>query len=170
VRNWAATILGNIGDDAALQALAGAMSDSSREVRDAAIAAIGKFDADTAANTFADALESGSRDAQATALVALARMGAGAGPAIPAVAQAAGASESLISNTAINTLGDIATPEAAAALGELARDMDLGMDYRKQAIQSLQRIGGEVAAGELQQVSDALADEDGADDLRALLQ
>ena len=168
VQRWAATLVGNIGDASALPALAAAMS-GSRDVRDAAIDAIGTFDAVDAADAYASVLENGNRDAQAPALAALARMGVDAGPAVKVIATAASTSEALIANTAVNTLADIGTDGAAESLADLATNIALDMDRRRAAIQALQRIDSEAAATALEQVSTALAEEEGADDLRASL-
>jgi len=168
VQRWAATLIGNIGDSSALPALADAMS-GSRGVRDAAVDAIGTFDAPDAAGAYVLALQNGSRDAQAPALAALARMGADAGPAVKAIATAASTSEALIASTAVNTLADIGTDGAVESLVDLATNVALDTARRRTAIQSLQRIDSEAAAAALEQVSTALADEEGADELRASL-
>ncbi len=168
VQRWAATLVGNIGDSSSLPALANAMS-GDRGLRDAAIDAIGTFDAAEAADAYAMALQDGSRDAQAPALAALARMGPDAEPAVKAIATAAAANEALIASTAINTLADIGTDGAAASLAGLATNRALDMDRRRSAIQSLQRIDSEAAAVALAEISTALADEEGAEELRAAL-
>jgi len=168
VQRWAATLIGNIGDPSALPALAAAMS-GNRAVRDAAVDAIAGFDAADAADAYAMALREGSRDALAPALAALARMGADAGSAVDAIAETAAASEALIASTAVNTLADIGTDEAAMALAALATNTDLDMGRRSSAIQSLQRIDSEAAAAALAEVSTALAEEEGADELRETL-
>ena len=168
VKRWAATLIGNIGDPSSLPALAAAMSDS-RDVRDAAIDAIGAFDAGDAAGAYASVLQDGDRDAQAPALAALARMGADAGPAVKDIATAASTSETLIASTAVNTLADIGTDGAAESLADLATNTALDMDRRRASIQALQRIDSEAAAAALEQVSTTLAEEEGADELRAVL-
>lgn len=168
VRRWAATLLGNIGDEASLPALAAAMSDS-RDVRDAAIDAIGQYEPPAAAGAFASALTDGERDAKTPALAALARMGADADPAVDAIAAAAGSPESIIASTAVNTLGDIGTDSAVAALAAMATDTAVDMDRRKSVIQALQRIENPGAAAALTEIGTAIAEEEGADDLRALL-
>ena len=168
VRRWAATLIGNIGDESSLPALSAAMSDA-REVRDAAIDAIGQFEPAAAAGAFASALSEGSRDAQTPALAALARMGADADPAIDAIAAAAGSDESIVANTAVNTLGDIGTDNAVAALSAMATDTAVDMGRRRSAIQALQRVENPAAAAALTEIGAAIAEEEGADDLRALL-
>jgi hypothetical protein len=168
VQRWAATILGSIGDESALPALSTAMS-GSRDVRDAAIDAIAQFDAGPAAAAYTAALETGNRDAQATGLAALARMGADAASAVPVIAGIAAARQPIISNTAVNTLGDIATAEAITALGDVARNGAVGMEERKHAIQNLQRIDDPAAAAQLAEVATAVEAEEGADELREVL-
>lgn len=168
VQRWAATLIGNIGDSSALPALADAMS-GNRAVRDAAIDAIGRFDAEDAAGAYALALQSGSRDAQAPALAALARMGPDAASAVKAIGTAAAASEALIANTAVSTLADIGTDGAVASLADLATNTGLDVARRRNAIKSLQRVDSEAAAAALAEISIALADEEGADELRATL-
>jgi hypothetical protein len=168
VRRWAATLVGNIGDTSALPALTEAMS-GARSVREAAIDAISSFDAPDAAAAFAAVLGEGTRDAQAPALTALARMGADAGPAVGAVADAATTGENLIANTAINTLADIGSDDAVAALAEVASDASLDMARRKAAIHALQRVDSEAAIAALAEVAALVAEEEGADDLRDAL-
>ncbi|NKB90079.1 MAG: hypothetical protein GKS06_17845 [Acidobacteria bacterium] len=167
VRRWAATLLGNIGDASSLPVLSAAMSDS-REVRDAAIDAIGQFDPADAAGALAAALTDGTRDAQTPALAALARMGDDAAPAVDAIGAAAASDESIVASTAVNTLADIGTDGAIAALNGLATDTALDMGRRKSAIQALQRIEAPGAAAALTEIGAAIAEEEGADDLRAL--
>jgi len=168
VQRWAATLVGNIGDPSALPALADAMS-GNRALRDAAIDAIGRFDATEAAGAYVDALENGSREAQAPALAALARMGPDAASAVPAIATAVAATEALIANSAVNTLADIGTDGAAESLADLATNTALDMNRRRSAIQALQRIDSELATAKLAEISTVLADEEGADELRATL-
>jgi len=168
VQRWAATLIGNIGDASALPALATAMS-SSRPVRDAAIDAIASFEVEEAAGAYAMALREGTRDAQAPALAALARMGADAASVVKAVATVAAADDSLIAKTAVNTLADIGTDGSAASLADLATNVALDMDRRRSAIQALQRIDSEAAAAQLAEIATVLADEEGADELRAAL-
>ena len=158
VQVWAATLIGNIGDPSALPALATAM-EVSRDVRDAAVSAIGKFDVDAAVGAYVLAVESGNREAQAGALAALSRMGSEASGAVPAVAGLATSGQALIADTAINTLGDLGSDEAAAALGGIAMSATVDMDLRARAIQSLRRIESDVATATLAAVATAVADE-----------
>jgi HEAT repeat protein len=88
---------------------------------------------------------------------------------VPAIAAAAAADAEFIANTAVNTLGDIGTDDAAEALGALATNVSIDMGRRRSAILSLQRIQSETAASTLAAVATAVADEEGADELREAL-
>lgn len=169
VKRWAANILGNVADESSVQALSNAMSDANRDVRDAATDAIAKFDPEIASRAYADALD-GSRDAQAAALAAIARMGSDAQGAVDAVANLASQGGDLLADTAMNTLADIGSAEAATELGNLAMNTSLSMEQRVHAVQALQRVDDPAAQEVLSQVSAAIAEEEGADELRDAVQ
>jgi len=156
VKEWAAQILGNIGDPSALQALAGALS-GPRNVRDAAVAAIKQFPEDQAAAAFVAALESGERDGQAVALAQLSRLRPE--EAVEAVAAIAASDDELLSRTAIDTLGDIGGDAAAEALVALVIDPQIGVDSRRQALMNLGRVERAEA-----QIQEAIASLEAADD------
>lgn len=164
VRQWAARMLGNIGDAEALPALADAMSDS-RDVRDAAVAAIRQFPDEQAAEAYVSVLEDGSRDAKALALARISRLEAAQDQAVPAVAGLAAEGDDLLAQTAINTLGDIANDEAATALGDLAVDESLDDGLRSAAIINLGRIESPAADEQVIRVVEALSEEEGAEEL-----
>ena len=165
VKEWAAQILGNIGDPAALPALVTAMS-GSRSVRDAAVAAILQFGDDQAVEAFAEALTAGGRDAKAVALAQVSRLDS-AEAAVSAVAQIAAGDDEMLSHPAMNTLADIGTVEAAAALGSLALDAAAPAACRGLAINNLGRIGSEASAAQLDTILAALDAEEGVDELIA---
>jgi HEAT repeat protein len=96
-------------------------------------------------------------------------MGPDAASAVPAIATAVAATEALIANSAVNTLADIGTDGAAESLADLAMNTALDMNHRRSAIQALQRIDSELATAKLAEISTVLADEEGADELRATL-
>jgi hypothetical protein len=69
----------------------------------------------------------------------------------------------------VSTLADIGTDGAVASLADLATNVALDTDRRRSAIRSLQRVNTETAAAALAEISTVLADEEGADELRAAL-
>lgn len=164
VKQWAARILGNIGDASALPALAAAMSDS-RDVRDAAVDAIRQFPDDQAADAFISVLSDGTRDAKALALARLSRLQTP--KAVPAVASVASGGDDLLGQTAANTLGDIGTDEAAAALAKLAMDATLDPALRSAAITNLGRIDSPGVGEQITMVVESLSSEEGAGELLA---
>ncbi len=99
------------------------------------------------------------------AVHALYQTGGGAVDAIEAVKSIAGSGDPILAETAANTLGDLGSEEAAEALAALATDPSLPADVRMPAIAHPRRIEGAAAAKE--RVQTALAEEEGADDLRA---
>lgn len=167
VQEWAAQMLGNIGDPRALPALARAMS-GARNVRDAAADAIRQFDDQQATDAFVAVLTEGSRDAKALALAQISRTGGTS--AVQPVADVAAGDDELLAGTALNTLGDIGTAEAAAALAAIASDASIDEGRRSAAITNLGRIEAEGAAAMIEQVVAALADQEGAEALLAQAQ
>lgn len=167
VRTWAAEILGASGDASALPELVAAMS-SEREVRDAAVDAIRSFPTEQAAAAFADALRNGNRDAQVTSLGQIARLGGDT--ATEAVVAAARSGDDLVSKTAVNTLGDLATDAAAAALGALIIDAALDPQLRTSAVSNLGRIESSAASDHLAAAIEILTGQAGAEELLAAAQ
>lgn len=169
VKQWAAQIIGNIGDVSAVPALTAAMSDS-RGVRDAAVAAIRQYDSTVAAGAFAQALREGTRDAQVAALSQLSRLETGAELAVGAIAASAASSDALVARTSIDTLGDIANDESCAAIGGVATNTALDAEIRTYAVNALGRIQNDASAAQLDAVVAILqdADDDTAADLLAL--
>lgn len=151
IKEWAAQLLGDIGDESSLPVLAAALSEP-RNVREAAVAAIKQFDDDQACDAFVLALESGELDAQAVALPQISRLKASR--AVPAVAIVGRSSDELVSRTAIDTLGDIGDSTAAEALVAMVTDDALQAESRAQALLNLKRIEG--AEDQLQAVLAAL--------------
>ena len=171
VKQWAAQIIGNIGDTAALPALAAAMS-ASRGVRDAAVAAIRQFDDATASGVFAQALGEGTRDAQIAALSQLSRLETGADLAVGAIAVSAASSDELVARTSMDTLSDIANDEACAVIAAVATNAGLTPEMRADAVATLGRIQNDASAAQIDAVVAALqdADDDDAADLLAQAQ
>jgi HEAT repeat protein len=162
VRVWSAQILGSIGNDDAMPALVGAMSDV-RDVREAAIDAIRRFPDDVAVRGFIDALQSDSRDAQSAALGQLARLGDV--QASDAVAEVARGDNPLVADTAVNTLGDLGGANAAAALAALVVDPAVPMERRAHALSNLGRIGGELAQAQMETIITELEGQEDASEL-----
>lgn len=163
VRQWAARMLGNIGDPEAIPALAAAMSQG-RDVRDAAVTAIKQFPEEQAVEAFVMVLSEGNREAKSVALTQVSRLGAD--EAIPAVAAVAAEGAGILSETATNTLGDLGSDEAAAALATLILDDSLSDETRESAIINLGRVDSEGAAEHVEIVISGL-EEEGAEDLLA---
>ncbi len=161
VKEWAAQMLGNIGDASTLPALTAAMSDS-RGVRDAAVSAIRQFDDAAAAGAYAQALADGSRDAQVAALSQLSRLETGADLAVGAVAVTAAAGDELVARTSIDTLSDIANDDACAALASVATNSAVTAELRAYALSALGRIQTDASAAQIDAVVAAL--QDAADD------
>ncbi len=168
VKEWAAQIVGNIGDASALPALTAAMSDS-RDVRDAAVAAIRQFDDTAAAGAFAQALANGSRDAQIASLSQLSRLETGAELAVGAVAVTAASSDELVARTSVDTLSDIANDEACAALAGVVTNSAVSVEMRAYGLSALGRIQNDASAAQIDTVVAALqdSDDDAAADLLA---
>lgn len=163
VRQWSALILGRIGDAQAVPGLTTALSDDDTEVRGRAVAAlqlIGEADAEGA---FIEVLSSGSRQARITALVELEKSGSVA--AIPAISETARSDDDLVSGSAVNTLGGISDPAAAAALVSLAMDAGLSEDVRRSAIMNLGRMSTMESSAGLQEIIDGLSSQEGAEEL-----
>ncbi len=152
VQKWAAQMLGNIKDPTTIAALTSALG-SSREVRDAAAAAIGGFSEEEAIDAYIAAVESDDRDAQTTALSLISRLPLPAAvPAVAGLARAGG----LVGKQAINTLGDIGDATAAEQLAQIALDGALEGDVRAAALQTLGRIEGDAASGQLDSLVESL--------------
>jgi len=162
VQQWAAQILGTVGDEAALPALVSAMS-AQRDVRDAAVDAIRQFPDEVAARAFSDALQSDNRDARVTALGQLGRLGDASATA--AVVESIHSGEPLVAQTAINTLGDLGGADAAAALGDLVLNADMESDMRSAALSNLGRLDPAVAGGQIERVIAALEEQEDASGL-----
>lgn len=159
IKQWAAQLLGDIGDESSLPVLAAALSET-RDVREAAVAAIKQYDDQQACDAFVLALESGEREAQAVALPQISRLKASR--AVPAVATVGRSDDELVSRTAIDTLGDIGDSTAADALAAMVTDAELGAASRAQALRNLRRIEGaedklEAALAALQEADDETA-------------
>lgn len=167
VRRWAAIALGNIGDPEAVPALTAGLH-GERDVREAATGALSQIGEEEAAAAFADALaaEDASRDTRIHCLVQLARMENA--DHIDDIVEVARSSDSLVAETAINTLGDIGSEEAVKPLGEIATDPSTDPAIRRAAIINLGRIGGEAARAELEAVQAALEGEENAEELHQL--
>ena len=166
VRAWSALILGRIGDPQAVAALTGALSDTDIDTRDRAVAALGLIGEAEAEGAFIEALGSGTRQAQITALVELEK--ARSVTAIPAIIDTARAGLDLISKNAIDTLGGIDDPAAAAPLVELALSAGLDESLRRAAIMNLGRMTVPEASTGLQEVITGLGGQEGTDELLQL--
>ncbi len=166
VRAWSALILGRIGDPQAVPALAGALSDSDTDTRNRAVSALGLIGEAEAEAAFIEVLGSGTRQAQMTALVELEK--AGSVTAIPAIADTARAGLDLVSKNAIDTLGGIDDPAAAAPLVELALSAGLDESLRRAAIMNLGRMTVPEASAGLQEVITGLGEQEGTDELLQL--
>lgn len=162
VKQWAARILGNIGDPEAVPALTEALGDH-REVRDAATDALMQIGEEEAAAAFAEGLDNESRDAVVHCLVQLSRLEST--EHVGAIVETAQSSDPLVAETAINTLGDIGASGAVEDLASIAVDDSRETSVRRTAIVNIGRIGGEGAQQQLDSIVETLQEQEGSEDL-----
>lgn len=165
VQRWAASILGNIGDESSLSALAGAVSSSNREVREAAVDSLRQFDPAMASGAFVQVLQTGNRDGQAAALGEMSRLQIQDPGAVAAIAAVAGSGDELMGTNALNTLADIGDDEAVAAIVAIAGDTSQSMRLRSHAIDMLGHVENATVADKVQELIGALRNEEGAEEL-----
>lgn len=165
VKQWAATILGNIGDASALPALADAMSMGDRDVREACVNSIKQFDSELASGAFVRVLQTGHRDATAVALGEMSRLEVHDAQAVDAVATVARSGDELVGNTAVNTLSDIGGDGAVDALATIVGDATVPMRVRSHALDTLGRMDHPMVGSKLEELVEQLSNEDGADEL-----
>lgn len=163
VKEWAARLLGRIGDPQAAPALTEAL-DGPRKVREAAGASLLQIGEEEAEAAFIEALKNGSRDAQIYCLVELERLGSS--DAAPAIADVVRDGDPFAAQTAVNTLGGLDVPTSAEALAGLAADTSLPEDIRRQTISNLGRLSVAEADQHLEQLV-ALLEEQGEGELAA---
>ena len=118
-RQWAARLLGRIGDPQAVPALTAAL-DGPREVREAAAVALLQIDEQQAEAAFIATLPDASRDVQLLCLVELEKLQSV--DAVPVIAEIARSPDTLLADNAVAALGGIG---AAAAASRLPRSLPM---------------------------------------------
>jgi len=153
VRSGAASILGDIGDVRAVDALVHALSDDQWRVRHSALRALGKVGGARALGAFIEALRDEDPSIRLTAVEALGRV-AGA-RAAHALIEALRDEDASIRLAAVEALGGVHGARAADGLIEALRHEDLSV--RLTAVQVLGEVPG---ARALDGLTEALRDED----------
>ncbi len=167
-RQWAALLLGRIGDAQGVPALTAALGDADNGARDRAAAALAQMGDDVAEDAFIEALSSDSREAQLLVLIELEK--AASVKAIPAILTLALVDDGMVSKNATDALGGIGDVSAVGPLSEMAVDTGLSETLRRSAIMNLGRIPGPEATAGLGAIITQLGEQEGTEALVQLAQ
>ena len=162
-RQWAALLLGRIGDTQGVSALTAALGDGDNGVRNRAAAALTQMGDDVAEDAFIEALGADSREAQLVVLIELEKVASV--KAIPAIITVARVDDGMVSKNATDALGGIGDVSAVGPLSEMAVDTGLSETLRRSAIMNLGRIPGPEATESLGAIITQLGEQEGAEAL-----